>query len=240
MKSGRISPWYFEFVAPLIDAYYAGDLDLARGLHAVALASLSQEPDHDFARAKWLRLQNAWIFILLELGQVDEGMHVFDELLANWGINQPGPESAEMARVCELLTRLHMDLGGWLPLHPQEVQQLINAVPEHRRGGNFWNEVGLWAFRHRNRKLLDEALIHFSGDPAGDHKDWFHWRLVLMRRMLTHSAKVADVRHVIGLIEERPQMREFKRYLLPACAAEGLVTPEIEVELEDKASKLAA
>jgi hypothetical protein len=240
MKTGPLITWFNESVVPMLDAYYAGDIEQARQAHAAAEASLESDPELDSSKAKWMRLSAAWVTVLMEYGEQDEGRQVLAQLMLAWAGPQPGLLSAEVARVTELMTRLHHDNRGWLPLFEPEARAMIAAVPDPVRGGNFWNAVGIWAFKHRERELLELALAHFSTDPPLKLQEWQYYSLRLMYRLLEQIALSRDVEQVIDAVGGKPQLHDFQLLILPECRRQGILSPLAEATLQGKLQQFAA
>jgi hypothetical protein len=240
MQSSPLIEWFNAQVVPLLDAFNAGDLDRARRAHCAAAATLDAEPDPDARAAKAMRLAAAWVTVLRELGDAAGSQAVLTGLVAAWAGPQPGPQSALVAPVTELMTRLYHDARGWLPLAEPEARALIAAVPEPARGGNYWHSVACWAFKHQRLDLLELALAHFSSAPPPRQQAWLYYSTRLMYRLREHVALPQDLADAVSAITSRPELQELERALLTECRHQGLVTPEMEALLRSKSAALGA
>jgi len=235
-----VAPWLKEFLFPMLDACWAGDVAAARRAYEAALATLPAEPDPDLRQCKWMKLSTPWMGVLMENGHAEEGLQVVAELLASWSAPQPGPDSTAAAIATELMARFYLDRGGWVPLHDSEARRLIETMPEEQRGGSFWSEVGIWAFKHGERDLLLRAVSHFGNEPPAKNEDWLYHSTLMLYRLLEEVALGEDFERLAELIDGPAKLRELQQFILPESRRQGIVTPRAEVLLTEKQQAYAA
>ena len=116
----------------------------------------------------------------------------------------------------------------------------LDAVPENRRGANFWHFVGTWAFLRRQRDLLDDAFGHFATERPIEYADWFYFRLMLMRRLLEGTATAFDVTEALKRLKSLTLLTEFRRTILPDCETAGLCQAKVQKKLDALGARFSA
>jgi hypothetical protein len=232
----ELSRWFAEWVRPLHAAYYSLDMPAMRQSYAAARESLAQDADPDMREAKRLRLELTWFIVLGDLGEEDEALVVYRALQLDCvrATGGEAPASRTMGRVSLLMSRLHADMRGIESLPPDELQQLMHAVPDEDRGPNFWHELGCWAFLHRDAGLLDDAYVYFTTQRLPEMADFMFSRLRLMHHLMAGTATVENVLETLDRVEVLVQLEDFRRLLLPVCRAQDLVTPVVKAALDAK------
>jgi hypothetical protein len=236
----KLRRWFVEHIQPVLDAYFAGDLAAARTAYSAALANLDEEPELDTREAKRLRLETSWFMVLAALGEDAEARAVYTRLLADCQAAEAGSDSQQIARSCELMARLRADDLGLDSVPVEDGHRLADAVPEEMRGPHYWHELGGWAFRHGDAELLEEAYAYFTTQRIAAQADWLYSRLQLMWRLHLGQATEEHVRQAVSRIEVAGELQDFNQRLRPACAAQGILSPAVELELEAKALEMAA
>jgi hypothetical protein len=234
----RFNQWFVEHVQPVQDAYFAYDLVAAQSAYDAALATLDEEPNPDEREARRLRLEASWFMVLSELAERERAGQVYTQLVNDCQAEGPGKISARMARVCELLVRLRASNQGLDEITIADAHRLAEAVPEEMRGPHYWHEIAIWAFRHGDGELLEEAFAYFTVQRVSSMADWLYARLQLMRRLHHDRATEQDVLHAVSRIEVQAELDDFNHLLRPACEERGLLTTAILSELELKQQEM--
>ncbi len=236
----ELTAWFDQHARPIWEAHYTLDLDRARECYNSALASAESEPDADLRLSKLLRLGSAWLFVQSELGSHEEQRSAFDSLLASCRTEPPGSVSEQLIPVTEALARLQADALGMEELQPMPLLRLMTNIREESRGPNFWNLAAEWAFKHSDGQLLEEAYVFFTTQRPAVMADQMFARLRLMRGLRDGNVTENDILQTLARMEVLSQMWDFERLLLPECDAQGLISADVQVEIELKKQALEA
>jgi hypothetical protein len=201
--------------------------------------SLAGEKDADFRAAASLYLGVAWLFALTKFDRFDEAREILEQGIAACRASQPGAESAEAAIELEPLYLLLGDRAGLRVLEAAELLPLIRGREPGEGNANFWYELSNWAFKNDSLPLLEEAYAHFTIRRPTQMAEWTYRRTRMLLLLRRGHARTADLRACIAACKVSAELEDVEEVILPHCRAAGIVSEELELELEEKRAALS-
>ncbi|GEM_PF-6840339 len=239
MGDSSSAKWYVDWCEPIVVALYECDQTVIRQRVTEAHAALdsgalNREP------AACLKYQLAYLEFQAQGVLGDPGCKEKQLKLARLLAKPSEVAAAERLRVrLYIQARTFLDRLGILGLPPEELEGLINSLPEQEHTTELWHHVSGWSFLHDQAEYLARAYEFAVTQARGFNVEWTWHRVNVMWRLITGNAEKADLTWLIDKIELQQQVRSIKKDIWPRAEAMGLVDQELEESLREREYELS-
>jgi hypothetical protein len=239
MGNSSGAKWYVDWCEPIVVALYERDQTAIRqritDAHA-ALESGALDPES----LACLRYQLAYLEFQAQGVLGDSGCREKQLQLAQVLATPSEVDAAERLRIrLYVQARTFLDRLGILGLPPEELEGLINSLPEQEHTTELWHHVSGWSFLHDQAEYLARAYEFAVTQARGFNVEWTWHRVNVMWRLISGNAEKSDLAWLIDKIEMQQQIKSIKKDIWPRAEAMGLIDEELEEKLRDRDYELS-
>ena len=143
----------------------------------------------------------------------------------------------QVRRVTRMVIKMHADNDGLDYLDRQEIDGFLDSIPAALVTSIRFT-ITTWAFDHSDLELIEQSYEHYLTNPPVSMGQAQWQRVNLMYLLLKGKATSRDVQESIKTLELIPQINDFRERLWPAAKRAGLITQELEQQLEERIAKV--
>jgi len=144
------------------------------------------------------------------------------------------PLVAAMRRTYVLQLRIIDERDGGKDYPPKELHATLADLPPDVRANELEYHLAVWAFRHDEPELVEQALRHFTCRPAQIYGDFIWQHVNLMHQLNKGSATCRDVEEIVRRIEHPRMWKSVEATVWPECVKRSLVDGKIAGMLAER------
>ena len=222
--------WYTRWCEPIVWALYMKDETAIREAINTAHAALAED-ELDLQERCCLRYQLAYLEFQAQpyldpddWKTTDKTKPYIEELSVKCG--DPTGEGLRIRLYIQL--RMKLDRHGLITLEPDEMNELLDALPTEENTIELWLYIANWAFRREQTHILSRAYELSVMNSKGFQHNWFWYRIDLMWKLVRGNLTTEQIRWVIKQAEIPHHLSSLNIDILPKARELGLVTDDLE------------
>jgi hypothetical protein len=156
------------------------------------------------------------------------------DLLREFSRPVEDPLVAALRRTYVLQLRIIDERDGGKSYPPRELHATVADLPPDVRANEVEYHLAVWAFRHDEPELIEQALRHFTCRPGQLYGDFIWQHVNLMHQLNKGSATCRDVEEIVRRIEHPRMWKTVEATVWPECVKRGLVDGKVAGMLAER------